>query len=176
MTGVSLAEGGDDDKKKENKSGTEDKLTHADSLDADIIYDSDIINSDDTLVFEDWESPQDNGDDNDDWKNASLDNGTFGDKYRNGTSLNSVSIADISKTFKKEYKVEFTVFPNPTANVLHINPSIEPNSIRIADITGKEHHVSSFSSQVNVADLPIGTYFIQLIYADHIEARKFIKS
>ncbi|PCJ66115.1 MAG: hypothetical protein COA58_08565 [Bacteroidetes bacterium] len=177
--GVSFAEGGDDDDKKGNKSNKGDKVILTDSIVLDVDFKGDMTNnSDDTLVFEDWENP----DDLDLGGGSPLggDNGISSNGNGNGISTTSLLDAAgqvaFGNTFKKNYHVDFTLFPNPTVNEIHIKPSIEPSSIRIADITGKEHLKALFTPRVDVAQLPAGTYFIQLIYADHIEARKFIKS
>jgi hypothetical protein len=171
--GVSFAEGGDDDDKKGDKSNKVNKVVLTDSIVLDL--DDDIVNSDDTLVFEDWENPDDlNGNGGvpmggDNGMNGNGNGNTYGNLF-------DAAGADLGHVFKKDYQVDFTLFPNPTVNAIHLKPSIEPSSIRIADITGKEHKIALYTPQVDVTELPAGTYFIQLIYADHIEARKFIKS
>jgi len=174
FVGVSFAEGGDDDDKKGDKSNKGDKIVHSDTVVLDV--DLDISNSDDTLVLEDWENPDDiNG-------NGGIplggDNGLSGSGQGSsyGKLAEAVGHVDLSHAFKKDYQVDFTLFPNPTVDAIHLKPTIEPSSIRIADITGKEHKHEVYSPKVDVTELPAGTYFIQLIYADHIEARKFIKS
>ena len=173
--GVSFAEGGDDDdKKKGNKSDKVDKIVLTDTIVVE--YTDDVANTDDTLVFEDWENPDDlngSGGIPSGGDNGFSGNGT-GNSY--GKLYGAAGHVDFGSAFKKDYQVDFTLFPNPTVDAIHLKPSIVPSSIRIADITGKEHKIASYTPQVDVTDLPAGTYFIQLIYADHIEARKFIKS
>ncbi|MGB0849732.1 MAG: T9SS type A sorting domain-containing protein [Bacteroidia bacterium] len=179
MSCVSLAAiGGDDDKEKNKGEKSNDKITmtRADSIKAGLLLEDIEIQVDDTLVFEDWENPSEGGIGTSGELSQNNTIGNRGSKFNTSSSMDAISFSSIAKSLKKEYRVEFTIYPNPTTEKLHIKPSITPNSIRIADITGKEHHASSFEPQVNVTMLPKGVYIIQLIYADHIEARKFIKS
>lgn len=178
MSCVSLAAGGDDDKEKNKGEKSNDKITmtRADSIKAGLILDDIEVQADDTLVFEDWENPSEGGIGTSGELSQNNAIGNRGSKFNNSSSMEAINFSTIAKSLKKEYRVEFTIYPNPTSEQLHIKPSITPNSIRIADITGKEHLASSFEQQVNVSMLPKGVYIIQLIYADHIEARKFIKS
>jgi hypothetical protein len=177
-TGISFAKGGDDKDK--------DKLTEKSGIasrDQDSIYttlDVDVaLHVDDTLVFEDWDGQGGgSGDDG----GIGLPNGGSADldRERSGTSLigNSTesNLESIYKTtFQKEYRVEFTLFPNPTIEHITIKPDVVPKSMIITDISGKTHRNESYSSHVNVAELPSGTYILSLIYPDHVEARKFIK-
>jgi len=77
---------------------------------------------------------------------------------------------------QKEYRVEFSIYPNPVASVLNVKPDVEPTSFIIKDIQGKVHQKNNYVPQISIAELSSGTYFIQLVYADqHIESRKFIK-
>jgi len=176
MVGVSFAEGGDDDDKKGDDKPSKDKivLTGDDStvLDDDI----DIINEgDDTLVYEDWDNSEDDLKGGNSHINVTL-GGHSNDQFNpfSGRAGSNVML-DHTNPLRKEYRVEFTIFPNPTTNKININPDREPTSIRIADITGKEHLVSPYTPTVDVSHLGAGTYFIQLIYTDHVESRKFIK-
>ena len=177
MVGVSFAEGGDDDDKKGDDKSDKDEIVLAgeDSV-ANDDDDIDIINQgDDTLVYEDWDHTEDDLSDGNSHGNVARDGQS--DYQFNPYSLQAIAteLFDQINPLKKEYRVEFTVFPNPTIDKININPEREPTSIRIADITGKEHMVSPFTPTVDVSHLGVGTYFIQLIYTDHVESRKFIK-
>jgi hypothetical protein len=85
------------------------------------------------------------------------------------------SLTDRFTPLKNEYLVDFTLYPNPTVNELHLKTTNIPKSLTIIDLTGKQHTISSYSDNIDVSILTPGTYFIQLIYPDHIESRKFIK-
>lgn len=177
VAGVSLAKGGDDDDKKgKDKSDKKGEivLSEEDSIATD--DDLDIINQgDDTLVYEDWDNPDNDGKGG----NSHIIDTQVDRTAKNFNPYNGQVATDLllnqTNPLKKEYRVEFTIFPNPTVDQININPDREPTTIRIADITGKEHIVSPYTSSVDVSQLAVGTYFIQLIYADHVEARKFIK-
>ncbi|MFB1013209.1 MAG: T9SS type A sorting domain-containing protein [Bacteroidia bacterium] len=176
MVGVSFAEGGDDDDKKGDDKSDKDAIVLAeeDSV-ANDDDDIDIINQgDDTLVYEDWDHTEDDlsgGDSNGKVARVGQSDYHFNPYSRQATT----ELLDQINPLKKEYRVAFTVFPNPTIDKININPEREPTSIRIADITGKEHMVSPFTPTLDVSHLGVGTYFIQLIYTDHVESRKFIK-
>ncbi|MFT4598837.1 MAG: hypothetical protein ACJAR8_001098 [Bacteroidia bacterium] len=177
MVGVSFAEGGDDDDKKGDDKSDKDEIVLAgeDSV-ANDDDDIDIINQgDDTLVYEDWDHTEDDLSGGDSHSKVARDGQS--DYQFNPYSLQAITteLLDQINPLKKEYRVAFTVFPNPTIDKININPEREPTSIRIADITGKEHMVSPFTPTVDVSHLGVGTYFIQLIYTDHVESRKFIK-
>jgi hypothetical protein len=176
MVGVSFANGGDDDDKKGNDKSSKDEIVLAGEDSVVVDDDIDIINQgDDTLVYEDWDNPED------DLKGGNTHSKVSSDGPSNyqfnpysGQAI-STELFNQTNPLKREYRVEFTIFPNPTVDKININPDREPTSIRIADITGKEHMVSPYTSTVDVSHLGVGTYFIQLIYTDHVESRKFIK-
>jgi len=176
MVGVSFAEGGDDDDKKGDDKPSKDKIVLTGD-DSTVLDDTkDITNEgDDTLVYEDWDNSEQNLSRGDSYIEVALDGQSnyqfnpYSDK-----SINT-ELFDHINPLRKEYRVEFTVFPNPTIDKININPEREPTSICIADITGKEHMVSPYAPTVDVSHLGVGTYFIQLIYTDHVESRKFIK-
>ncbi|NNJ55312.1 MAG: T9SS type A sorting domain-containing protein [Bacteroidia bacterium] len=162
---------GDDEKKGDKKN--KNSIIKIDSSDTEL--DLDIIDQEDTLVFDDWEIPGEN------FENEATKIVTLGGINGNHSSSYSLAeakdkLTNYSFGFKKEYKVDFTIFPNPSSSQINIKASVNAKAIRITDITGKEHLTSSFTNQIDIMDLPIGTYFIQLIYHDHVESRKFIKS
>lgn len=180
MTSVLLAKGGDDDKKKGGKK-VKSGIVYQDTSKTDYFGDPKTIAVDDTLVFEDWENPGDLGGDDKDGLggiadgSGSLDDNKDGSRYKSFDQSENINFNTVYNTFKKEYRVEFKIYPNPTTEQLHINPEVNPLAIRIADINGKVHKSLEYIDHVNVSTLPTGTYFIQLIYPDHLEARKFIK-
>lgn len=170
--GIAYA-GGDDDEKKGDKKGKNQSIIKIDSVDSDL--DIDVVDQEDTLVFDDWEIPD--GDfENEANKIATM--GVLKGNHGNSQSFFDAKekLVDYSFGFKKEYKVDFTVFPNPSTSQINIKAAVDADAIRITDIAGREHISSGFTNQINVINLPVGTYFIQLIYNDHVESRKFIKS
>ena len=177
MVGVSFAEGGDDDDKKgDDKSGKDEIVLAGEDSVANDDDDIDIINQgDDTLVYEDWDHTEDDLSGGDSHSKVARDGQS--DYQFNPFSRQTITTELFNQInpLKREYRVEFTVFPNPSIDKININLEREPTSIRIADITGKEHIVSPFTPTVDVSHLGVGTYFIQLIYTDHVESRMFIK-
>ncbi len=86
--------------------------------------------------------------------------------YSFATGLNEITKA----------KSKLLLYPNPTTKELIINIDQNFTALIMVDITGKI--IKSFTEKVNridVADLPKGIYFIQLIREEGIITRKFVK-
>lgn len=172
---VALAEEGKGDKKgNKNKHGAT-QVTDT----VEQVLDVKAANQvDDTLVFEDWDSPEGGGGTGDgDFKSS--DDGGSGDGNGTGDNPNIQSDAQTKEgrlTSKPGYRVEFTIYPNPAVNKLTINPDVRPESFIIKDIQGRIFQKDNYLAHIDISELTTGTYFIQLVYADqHIESRKFIK-
>ena len=174
LTSFSLLADWDDDRDKKRKT-VKNQTSKSDSIQF-LNDDIDLQEQDDTLVFEDWDSSD--GD-----AGVSTISVELGSKPAE-ISANSTetlldnmlsSLTDRFTPLKNEYLVDFTLYPNPTVNELHLKTTNIPKSLTIIDLTGKQHTISSYSDTIDVSILTPGTYFIQLIYPDHIESRKFIK-
>ncbi|MGB4079858.1 MAG: T9SS type A sorting domain-containing protein [Bacteroidia bacterium] len=174
LTSFSLLADWDDDRDKKRKT-VKNQTSKSDSIQF-LNDDIDLQEQDDTLVFEDWDSSD--GD-----AGVSTISVELGSKPAE-ISANSTetlldnmlsSLTDRFTPLKNEYLVDFTLYPNPTVNELHLKTTNIPKSLTIIDLTGKQHTISSYSDNIDVSILTPGTYFIQLIYPDHIESRKFIK-
>ena len=75
----------------------------------------------------------------------------------------------------EEYdSINFTIFPNPTQNVLNIESNEAIESIRIYSLQGQLIKVDS-SSKVDVTQLSSGLYFVQVIIDGKSETKKFVK-
>lgn len=180
VVGVSLA--GDKDKNGQPKNGQPSKKS---SVKTDSIHfvnvGKDLIEQDDTLVFEDWDSSDEDNDDGTisvQLEKAPI-NLTFSTPHDVFETLKEHTLPDVDEVIlnkNREYVVEFTLFPNPTINELHIKTNKAPKNMVIADLSGKEHIASSYTNTIDVAFLPTGIYVLQLIFPDHIECRKFIKN
>jgi hypothetical protein len=174
LTSLSLLADWDDDRDKKRKT-VKNQTSKSDSIQF-VNDDIDLQEQDDTLVFEDWDSSD--GD-----AGVSTISVELGSKpaeisaNSTQTLLDNVlsSLTDRFTPLKNEYLVDFTLYPNPTVNELHLKTTNIPKSLTIIDLTGKQHTISSYSDTIDVSILTPGTYFIQLIYPDHIESRKFIK-
>ena len=84
-----------------------------------------------------------------------------------GLDCATASTEDISKSL-------FTIYPNPTTDVLFINGNTNPTGISVYNVLGKEV-ISQTSNTVDVRKLPKGFYFIKI--KDELEEniQKFIK-
>lgn len=70
-------------------------------------------------------------------------------------------IAELTSSRKQLVKPEFTIFPNPTQNVLFIESPSELSKITISDITGKIIHEGNYKTHmISVNQLSKGTYFL----------------
>ncbi|MBR9860159.1 T9SS type A sorting domain-containing protein [bacterium] len=178
MLGLSVgftayAKGGDDDKndKKEEKKTT----IKPDSL---VLVDLDVTDqTDDTLVFEDWEDTKGGG-------NGGATDGVLKDDASGSGdsdagvpgSVNPNNIVEKLKDARdNRYEVNFEVYPNPVANLLHIKVDVAPDQVLVYSLTGQLMHQSRNATVVDVSAYESGTYLIQLIFDDHVETRKFVK-
>ncbi len=172
------AYGDDEDDKNKNGKKPSRSISAIDTSKASELFDlgQGIINVDDTLVFEDWENPGNGGGQGDDINSEGSIDSDF-DNNEDGIRLSKgiTSQETVSKNSYAQFKVNFSIYPNPVMRTLHINPEITPSIIRIADLQGREHYRNEFTTQVDIYDLPAGTYFIQLVYDDHVESRRFLK-
>ncbi len=131
-----------------------------------------INQKDDTLVFEDWDDPDIKQGDN----STIDDGGSYGNGGINADKVNHL-VGDVLAAHRKEkYKAEFQIFPNPAVSVLHLRLLHEPSEVRIINLSGESIQVEQVANQIDVSSLSRGIYFIQLVYPDHIESKKFVKS
>lgn len=69
---------------------------------------------------------------------------------------------------------DFKIFPNPVENILYINTKEAVDSVSIYSVTGSLIKQTS-SSNINVADLPVGLYFAKITINSTTITKKFIK-
>jgi TRAP-type uncharacterized transport system substrate-binding protein len=70
---------------------------------------------------------------------------------------------------------EVQIYPNPTSNQLTIATDLAINEIKLIDITGKTiRSIKQDTKVINVADLPSGIYFIQLITNEKVITKKLV--
>ncbi len=181
VVSFSFAAGGEGDKdkdKKGQKNSKKESVIVLDSNSVDKAFDIPTAKDqvDDTLVYEDWDGNGGGGDDDGRSSGAyqgGQDIGSGKDRIRNGYHI---SAEDATEAFKKTYRVEFAVYPNPVVSELHIKPEHEPQTLQVTNLAGGVQIQGAYTPVLNVSELASGTYFIQLIYPDrHIESRKFIK-
>lgn len=166
FAGVVLAdnENGDTDKNKEEAKGV-----RIDSVSGDTIY-IEIEQSDDTLVFEDWEGPGAPTINNDYIAPTSEDDEEYGEI----SNLNPD--VEMESNVVDERKNGFDIYPNPVANELHIRAERVPDEVRVVSMSGETIYMSHSVTTIDVRDFKGGLYFIELVYNDHLETMKFIKT
>lgn len=176
MASQALAYGGDEDTKNKNGKNSSKSVSALDTLQVSGLFDrgNGITNTDDTLVFEDWENHSNGGVQSDD---LGLVGSADSDSNKDGMSLSDCSLNQevVVQNTNSQYERHFSIYPNPVMRILHINPEVTPILIRITDVQGREYYQNEYTTQVDIYDLPIGTYFIQLVYEDHKESRRFLK-
>ena len=74
----------------------------------------------------------------------------------------------------------FSVYPNPAKDILNISNSIgaEINSVTVSDINGrtvKQVAVNGVESQINIADLNAGVYFVNITSTEGSLTKKIVK-
>lgn len=84
-----------------------------------------------------------------------------------GKEFNALGIAENS--FLKN---QFTIYPNPTTNVLHISGNDEVEYLDIFDLSGRKLMTTKGVNTVDVSQLSAGIYFINV---NNKEAFKFVK-
>lgn len=76
------------------------------------------------------------------------------------------------------FKSNFSVWPNPTANVINVanNSNIEINAIQITDMNGRiVKEVKGMNNQINISELNAGVYFMKITTAQGTGTTKVIK-
>jgi hypothetical protein len=130
---------------------------------------------DDTLVYDDWEREDGDIATNKGSVIVGLENDfSKSDNSQTSQTWSNLIVDQLKKD--KKYKVDFTVYPNPTASSISIKAKYPSNSIRIIDLLGNEIKREGFTNKLDVSDLNAGTYFIQLMYEDYSQSLKFIKT
>ena len=172
--GFSFASFAEEEEKKKNNGNTSEKASQpSDSSLLDI--DLDAADVDDTLVFEDWDKPGDEGSLG--YSNKFVFNPAFSQKKNVNDGHNNQNIVKCMEfNYANRRAVNFAIYPNPAVEQIHINTDNIAQEIRVMDINGKEYMRIPFRAKVEVAHLPPGYYVIQLIYPDHVESRKFVKN
>ncbi len=70
------------------------------------------------------------------------------------------------------------IFPNPTSTNITINSSEKIQLLRIYDITGRtltQYSTNSTSSTIDVSQLNLGTYFVEIVSEKGKSIEKFVK-
>ena len=100
--------------------------------------------------------------------------------YVNSTAANIVRLYEIEVYGKLSTSLgvneftsnKFTIYPNPTSNLLHISGINEVESLEILDLNGRQLIKKAGINSVDISDLSKGVYFLKL---NNKETFKFIK-
>lgn len=77
---------------------------------------------------------------------------------------------------EKNTNNSIVLYPNPTSNELHINSTMQIDSINCFSISGNQVSIVFKNNKISVKDLPTGLYFLRIINAkNEVITRKFIK-
>ncbi|WP_332452775.1 T9SS type A sorting domain-containing protein [Chryseobacterium aquaticum] len=72
-------------------------------------------------------------------------------------------------------KNKLSISPNPTSNILNIKTDSKINAVSVVDMTGRKVNVKLQGNQVDVRELPVGNYLINIDTKDGVSTEKFIK-
>ncbi len=78
---------------------------------------------------------------------------------------------------EKFFTENFTLYPNPTSDVLNISSKngLEMKEIKITDLSGRIVRTLNNATTINVSDLSAGTYLIDITTKEGKASSKFIK-
>ena len=96
-------------------------------------------------------------------------NGRFNDKVI--VFLSCSRGADI----QSPVAADFTVYPNPVKNTLHIESEENIDKAEIFDMQGKMAVTNENASEINVSALPQGNYLVRITTEKGVSTRTFVK-
>jgi hypothetical protein len=65
-----------------------------------------------------------------------------------------------ASSIEQQEEISVTVYPNPTNGILHVKTDSELQKLEIFSVRG-ELLLSTFQSEINLADLNAGSYFLR---------------
>lgn len=75
-----------------------------------------------------------------------------------------------------ENDLNVSIYPNPTSDYINIKSNVKVSSVTIVDMTGKNvASKKAVNNRVDVRNLPVGNYIINLITENGVQSKKFIK-
>lgn len=158
----------DNENGEEGRSGNDDKAVRIDSVSGDTIY-IEIDQVDDTLVFEDWEEPGKPSNSN---ENVMP---TEEDDEDNGVQAGLHSDEGLVSE-EIESHIGLKIYPNPVVSELHIQSDVPADNIKVTSMSGEVILLSEHTKTIDVRAYKSGLYFIELIFNDHTETMKFVKT
>lgn len=91
------------------------------------------------------------------------------------TVSNESYFADLLETEDFSPASQLVIYPNPATDCLKIEASIGIKNISVYDVAGKQLLSTPDQSQINVAGLVAGTYFVRITTDEGEHSRKFLK-
>ena len=89
-----------------------------------------------------------------------------------------VSAYDASLSNEEFDNTNFLAYPNPVRDVLNVNYSSEISAVRVLNLLGQEvisQEVNTTSAQIDMSQLSIGTYIVNVTVGDTIKVIKVVK-
>jgi hypothetical protein len=86
----------------------------------------------------------------------------------------TLSINDVNTVSANKRSV-ISIYPNPTSDILNIKTDSKINAVSVVDMTGRKVNVKLQGNQVDVRELPVGNYLINIDTKDGVSTEKFIK-
>jgi len=93
--------------------------------------------------------------------------------YTNTLIINEATTSGIAENTEKNIKF----FPNPTADKLNLTFAEKASNLKVLDIMGREVHSQAkveLESQLDVSQLPNGTYFLQVEQNKLLQLKRFV--
>lgn len=85
------------------------------------------------------------------------------------------NILGVKDDIRNQINKDISLYPNPTSDILNIKSDSKINAVSVVDMTGRKVNVKLEGNQVDVRELPVGNYLINVETKDGISTEKFIK-
>lgn len=92
-----------------------------------------------------------------------------------GIDTFSVDRSNLGTAESSTHKNLLSIYPNPASDVLNIKSATIVNNVSITDLSGKVIKANVSNNQVDVRNLPVGTYILKAETKDGFFTEKFIK-
>jgi hypothetical protein len=98
----------------------------------------------------------------------------IGDTFKHSVVFLNEGIAGISED--KDQAFDFTIFPNPSQDLIHISGILDNDLIEIHDLSGRNLYNQKGSGDISILNLSQGTYFVKVTRDGITEVRQFVKT
>jgi surface protein len=93
----------------------------------------------------------------------------------NGWTINDAGLDCSMVSVNDENKINVSVYPNPTSNILNINGNDNELKAIVFDVFGKEVSIHYITDKIDISHLEPGVYFIKLSEGKKVTSHKIIK-